>query len=146
MTRNPSFQLFKKLFQTNLMCEKLQIKMYKIILGVNAKVTNSSVTSELGRFPMHIPILSSTFKYLYHLLSDHSDSSLLANALKTSILLHSNGTVSWFSPVAHLLNLGCLDYQTLALSCITKKRYLINRLRKELEKLYVDQWENERQK
>ena len=44
------------------MCEKLQIKMYKIILGVNAKTTNSSVRSELGRFPMHIPILPS--KYL----------------------------------------------------------------------------------
>ena len=127
------------------MCEKLQIKMYKIILGVNTKTTNSAVRSELGRFPMHIPILSSTFKYLYHLLSDHSDSPLLMNALRTSISLHSNGTVSWFSSVVHLLNLGCLDYQTLALSFSTKKKYLINRLRKELEKLYVDQWENERQ-
>ena len=115
------------------MCEKLQVKMYKIILGVNAKTTNSGVRSELGRFPMHIPILSSTLKYLYHLLSDHSDSPLLMNALKTSISLHSNGTVSWFSSVAHLLNLGCLDYETLALSFTTKKKYLINRLRKELE-------------
>ena len=50
-----SFQLVKeKLFQTNLMCEKLQIKMYKIILGVNAKTTNSGLKSELGRFPMPI--------------------------------------------------------------------------------------------
>ena len=48
-------------------------------------------------------------------------------------------------PLAHLLNLGCLDYQTLALSFTTRKKYLINRLGKELEKLYVDQWENERQ-
>ena len=106
------------------MCEKLQIKMYKIILGVNTKTTNSGVRSELGRFSMHILILSSTLKYLYHLLSDHSDSPLLMNALKTSISLH--GTVSWFSSVAHLLNLGCLDYQTLALSYTTKKKYLIN--------------------
>ena len=67
------------------------------------------------------------------------------NALKTSISFHSNGTLSWFSSVAHLLNLGCLDYQTLALSFTTRKKYLINRLRKELEKLYVNQWENERQ-
>ena len=82
-------------------CEKLQIKMYKIILGVNAKTTNSGERSELGRFPMHIPILSSTLKYLYNLqVSDHSDSPLLMNALKTSISLHSNGTVSWFSSVA----------------------------------------------
>ena len=31
--------------------------------------------------------------------------------------------------------------------CITKKRYLINRLRKQFEMFYVDQWEieNERQ-
>ena len=51
-SRNSSFQLFKeKLFQTKLMCEKLQIKMYKIILGVNTKTTNSGVRSELGRFP-----------------------------------------------------------------------------------------------
>ena len=35
--------------------------------------------------------------------------------------------------------------QTLALSFTTKKKYLIHQLRKELEKLYVDQWENERQ-
>ena len=67
------------------------------------------------------------------------------NTLKTSISLHSIWTVSWFSSVAHLFNLGCLDYRTLALSCITRKNYLINRLRKELEKLYVDQWEKERQ-
>ena len=94
-SRNPSFQLFKeKLFQTNIMCEELEIKMYKIILGVNAKTPNSGVRSELGRFPMHIPILSSILKYLYHLLSDHSDSPLLMNALKTSISLHRNGTVS----------------------------------------------------
>ena len=53
------------------------------------------------------------------LLSDHSDSPLITNALKTSISLPSNGTVSWFSSFAHLLNLGCLDYQTLALSYTT---------------------------
>ena len=33
----------------------------------------------------------------------------------------------------------------MALSSITKKKCLINHLRKELEKLYLDQWENERQ-
>ena len=50
-SRNSSFQLFReKLFQTNVMCEKLQIKMYKFILDVNAKTTNSDVRSELGRF------------------------------------------------------------------------------------------------
>ena len=76
------------------MREKLQIKMYKIILGVNAKTKNSGVRSELGRFPIHVPILSSTLKYLYHLLGDHSDGPLLMNALKTSTSLHSNGTVS----------------------------------------------------
>ena len=56
------------------------------------------------------------------------------------------GRFHGFPPVAHLLNLGCLDNETLARSCITKKKYLINRLRKQLEKLYVDQLENERQK
>ena len=63
------------------------------------------------------------------------------NILKTSISFHSNGAI----PVAHLLNLSWLDYQTLVISYITKKKYLINRLSKQLEKLYVDQWENERQ-
>ena len=54
---NSSFQLFKeKFFQTNLMCEKLKAKMYKIILDVNAKTTNSGVRSELGKFLMYIPI------------------------------------------------------------------------------------------
>ena len=47
--------------------------------------------------------------------------------------------------IAHLLNLCCLDYQTLVLSYTTKKKYVTNRLRRELEKLHVDQWENERQ-
>ena len=86
---------------------------------------------------MHIPILSSTLKYLYHLLSDHSDSPLLMNALKTSISLPSNGAISWFSPVAFSFIKSWLSrlYQTLALSYTTKKKLLINRLRKELEKL-----------
>ena len=91
---------------------------------------------------MHISILSSTLKYLYHLLSDHSDSPLLMNALKTSISLHSNGTVS------QLLIYWILVVLTTKLwYCRTqpRKKYLINCLRKELEKLYVDQWENERQ-
>ena len=70
---------------------------------------------------------------------------LLMNGLKTLISLHSNWTVSWFYSVAHLLNLGCLNYQTFALSSISNKKCLINHLKKELEKLYVDQWENERQ-
>ena len=52
--------------------------------------------------------------------------------------------VSWFSPVAHLLNLDCFNYQTLALLCITKKKYLIKRLRNELEKLFVDRSMGER--
>ena len=74
-SRNSSFQLFKgKLFQTYLMCEKLQIKSYKIILGINAEATNSGVRSQLGRFPMHTLILSSTLKYHFHPLSDHSNS------------------------------------------------------------------------
>ena len=45
---------------------------------------------------------------------------------------------STFSPLLYF----CL---TLAFSYTAKKKYLINRLRKELEKLYVDQWENKRQ-
>ena len=85
-----SFQSFReKIFQTGLLCEKLQIKMYKMILGVNTKATNSAVRAELGRFPFHITILSTILKYLFHLLNDHNENLFLMNALHTSISLNS---------------------------------------------------------
>ena len=46
---------------------KLQIKMYKMILGVNTKATNSAVRVELGKFPLHIMIFPTIIKYLFHL-------------------------------------------------------------------------------
>ena len=62
-----SFQSFReKIFQTGLLCEMLQIKMYKMILGVNTKATNSAVRAELGRFPLHITIFLAILKYLFH--------------------------------------------------------------------------------
>ena len=38
-------------------CEKLHIKFCKRVLGVHQKSTNSSVISELGRFPVHYQII-----------------------------------------------------------------------------------------
>ena len=77
-----------------------------------SKIRNRKIPDAYSDFVVNVKVPLS-------LLSDHSDSPLITNALKTSLLLHSNGTVSWFSSVDHLLNLGCLDYQTLALPYTT---------------------------
>ena len=112
-----SFQLFReKIFQTGILCEKLQIKMYKMILGVNTKVTNSAVKAELGRFPLHITIFSTILKYLFHLLNDHDENLFLMNALHTSISLNSRRVRSWFSMFAHLLKLDDFDFNNLTVS------------------------------
>ena len=80
-------QSFKeKLFQTNLMCEKLQIKMYKIILGVKCKDHKFGCKIRIRKIP---EANSDFFVKNVHHLRDHSDSPLLMNALKTSISLHS---------------------------------------------------------
>ena len=83
----PSFR--EKVFQTGLLCEKVQIKMCKMILGGKTKATNSAVRAELGRFPLHITIFSTTLKYLFHLLNDHNENLFLMNALHTSISLNN---------------------------------------------------------
>ena len=67
--------------------EKLQIKMYKMILGVNTKATNSAARAELERFPFHITIFPTILKYLFHLLNDHNENLFFKNALHTSISL-----------------------------------------------------------
>ena len=64
-----SFQSFReKIFQTGLLCEMLQIKKYKMILGVNTKATNSAVRAELGRFPLHITIFLAILKVFISLI------------------------------------------------------------------------------
>ena len=65
---NTSFTKFKEnLFNISLICEKLHLKMMKMILGVNSKSTNSAVRAELGRFPLHISIYSSiTFLFSFN--------------------------------------------------------------------------------
>ena len=83
--------------------------MYKFILGVNMKTANWVIRSELGRFPIHVEVLSSILSYFDHLFNVHSESELLINALRTSFHVNNNGNTSWFSLVGHLMRFVGLD-------------------------------------
>ena len=141
-----SFQKFKEgLFEINLVCEKLQIKMYKFVLGVNMKTTNWAVRSELGRFPIHVEVFSSVLSYFYHLLSVYSESELLMNALRTSFHINNNGGTSWFSMVGHLMRFVGLDHKTPIEVLANGPRRSSKSFQKHLEKAFIEKWNVERQ-
>ena len=146
VSRKLSFQKFNEdLFQINLVCEKLQLKMYKFILGVNMKATNWAVRSELGRFPIHVEVFSTVISYLYHMLNVHTESELLINALKSSFHINHNGGTSWFSLVGHLMKFLDLGYTKSLESLAVGPRSSTKSFRKRLEKAFIEKWNAERQ-
>jgi hypothetical protein len=58
--------------------EKINIKFYKYILGLNKRTTNLAVLAELGKFPAYISVVSSFFMYWHRVQSNPT--SLLRSA------------------------------------------------------------------
>ena len=112
-TRNLSFHKFKEnLFSIKLIAEKLLIKLYKNLLGVNPKASNAGVYTELGRMPLHVKIYSMVLKFFEHLL-EKSDNPLLSHASLSEVELDKTGKYSWFTLIRYLCKLCNLDIEEL---------------------------------
>ena len=61
-------------------CQKLNIKYCKFILGVHKSSSNQAVLGEFGRFPLFIDIIINRFKY-YKRINDMEQDSLLNQAI-----------------------------------------------------------------
>ncbi|MCG8431127.1 MAG: hypothetical protein MJA29_08130, partial [Candidatus Omnitrophica bacterium] len=86
----------------SLICESLQLKFCKYILGVNKHATNNAVYGELGRYPLYVMVVRSMISYwqrLESLSSSGTDFPLLCKALHVSKSLHQKGKLSWFACV-----------------------------------------------
>jgi len=81
--------------------EKLNVKSCKYILGVPRRCTNSSVMSELGRYPLYFSIILNLVKYWIRL--EKSDNTLLKESLRMSKNLHENGYTNWISCIYIML-------------------------------------------
>ena len=51
-----AINISEKIYQNNV-ADKINLKFYKFILGVNSKSSNIAVLSELGRFPQYFDIV-----------------------------------------------------------------------------------------
>ena len=65
-------------------------------LEVHSKASNHAVKGELGRFPLHLIIYASIFKYFLRLLTLQNN-QILNSALEISIHLNNVGKHSWFT-------------------------------------------------
>lgn len=136
--RTNSPKTFKDtMFKINLMCEKLHLKMCKMVLGVHSKSTNSAVLAELGRFPLHISIYTQIVKFYFHLLECKS-SIILNKALQVSRKLNHNGTFTWFTTFSNLL-------RSIDLSLNDDIRVLQLSVRGKLQQLFINEWQKSRQ-
>jgi hypothetical protein len=73
--------------------EKLQLKYYKFLLGVNKSCADDAVYGELGKQPIYIDILLHIAKY-WHRLQHIPENMLLYDAHLCDKDLHKNGTDS----------------------------------------------------
>ena len=78
--------------------EKVQLKFYKILLGVHKSAANNAVRAELGIFPLAIFCLKSCAKYWLHVI-ELNDNNLVYNAYSDEIsrdteFSHKNKTIS----------------------------------------------------
>ena len=132
-----SFHKFKEnLFSIKLIAEKLLIKLYKNLLGVNPKASNvGGYYTELGRMPLHVKIYSIVLKFFEHFL-EKSDNPLLSHALLSEVELDKTGKFSWFTLFRYLCKLCNLD--------IEKLKRMQNRINytKLLRETFVNSWKH----
>ena len=83
--------------------------------------------------------------YIIELLTVHSKSELLINALRTSFHMNNNGSKPWFSLVGHLMRFVGLDHKTPKASLANGPRRSSKSFRKCLEKAFIEKWNIERQ-
>ena len=75
-------------------CEKMHIKYVKNICGVHKKkASNQAIVGELCRFPMHIDVIKSCFKYFQRIINSPVQ-SLLRNALHENNVLYDRNKSS----------------------------------------------------
>ena len=81
--------------------EDLQVRICKRILGVNDRATNWAVTSECGRLPTIITVMSKMTSFWVHLTT--SESPILKAALQTSAnLATAKNCRSWFAMLTRI--------------------------------------------
>ena len=81
--------------------EILHFRFLKRILSVPQRTSNWAMLSESGRYPIRVKIFSLMIKYLSHLLNTRS--SILRDALSTSMDLSNGGFNSWFRNIVRIL-------------------------------------------
>ena len=81
--------------------EDLQVRFCKRVLGVNDRATNWAVTSECGRLPTTLNVMSKMTSFWLHLIN--SRSPILKAALQTSANLSIRNSNSWFSVFTRIL-------------------------------------------
>ena len=89
--------------------EKIQIRFYKNILGLNRNTSNISVFGELGRYPLNIIIKERILKYWLKSLIKNDVRNKMYQQERYAIV-NNNNNVNWASKVKNLLYSLGLNY------------------------------------
>ena len=81
--------------------EKIHMSYCKFVLGVNKRATHDGVLGELGRFPLYINAIDRSIRFFARVKSAEND-SLLNVAYRESMMLHNNGSITWFSNIVRV--------------------------------------------
>ena len=94
----------EKIFSKSL-AERLQLKIYKFVLGVHKKSSNFAVFSELGCFPIYFDIVKTTLCYQNRLENLGNKFPVFKASYTESKLNSSKNKPSWYSSSEALCNL-----------------------------------------
>ena len=118
--------------------EKLQIKWYKGLLGVNRKATNIAVLAELGKYPVAIDIATNLIKYWLRIVNFDS-SALIYECYTDNVLLLQGQNKCWLKAVREILY--ATGFHQVWLDQNTQdKTHLASDVREKLEEIYQEQW------
>ena len=118
--------------------EKLQMKWYKGLLGVNRKATNIAVLAELGKYPVAIDIATNIIKYWLRIVN-FDTSALIYECYTDNVILLQGQNKCWLNAVREILH--ATGFHQVWLDQNTQdKTHLAADVRKKLEEIYQEQW------
>jgi len=119
--------------------EKLQLRFYKIILGVRPQTPTPAVLGELGRYPLKIRLQCKTIKYWCKLLCK-SPNCLARKAYNIMVRLHNIGFKTWATEIFNILKICNLQDSFSYPPSQEQLLKLPATVQKHLENIYLVKW------